>query len=220
MKARTSIVDPTGNYEENIQRWGKSLGKNKLRRKLFDVIYGRGSKPRSKKQLMAAAGIKNADDQQAQNEIEYLYRKHLIARTENDSLVNDRSRYLYFKDEHVRACKDLVIKAADDKKYANSIPTKRSPVLNGKATTRKIITRTILKRRKHLDVLYLMATPIRRHSLRVDAEVSKVSEEIRRSQYRDNITLHQSPAANLDSIIHGLNDHRPRIVHFSGSECV
>jgi hypothetical protein len=41
-------------------------------------------------------------------------------------------------------------------------------------------------------------------------------EEIRRSRFRDNISLHQSPAANLDSIIHGLNDHRPRIVHFSG----
>jgi CHAT domain-containing protein len=65
-------------------------------------------------------------------------------------------------------------------------------------------------------VLYLMANPVRRHSLRVDAEVSKVTEEIRRSQYRDNIALHQSPAANLDAIIRGLNDHRPRIVHFSG----
>jgi hypothetical protein len=61
-----------------------------------------------------------------------------------------------------------------------------------------------------------MANSIRKHHLRVDAEVSKVSEEIRRSQYRDNITLHQSPAANLNAIIRGLNDHRPRIVHFSG----
>src|ERR1700730_5488318 len=156
MKARTSIVDPTGNYEENIQRWGKNLGKAKLRRKFFNIIYGRGSKARSKKQLMTAAGIKNADAQQAQNEIEYLYRKHLIARTENEGSVNDGSKYLYLKDEHVRACKDMVIKAADDKKYANSIPTKRSPTLNGKATIRKVITRTILKKRKHLDVLYLM----------------------------------------------------------------
>jgi hypothetical protein len=61
-----------------------------------------------------------------------------------------------------------------------------------------------------------MSNPIKRHVLRVDAEVSKVSEEIRRSRFRDNIALHQSPAANLDAIIRGLNDHRPRIVHFSG----
>ena len=61
-----------------------------------------------------------------------------------------------------------------------------------------------------------MANPIRRHRLRVDAEVSKVNEEVRRSQFRDNITLHQSPAADFDDILHGLNDHSPRIVHFSG----
>ena len=81
---------------------------------------------------------------------------------------------------------------------------------------RILVTRTALKKNKHLNVLYLMASPIKKHHLRVDAEVSKVSEEIRRSQFRDNITLHQSPAANLDAIIRGLNDHRPGIVHFSG----
>ncbi len=39
---------------------------------------------------------------------------------------------------------------------------------------------------------------------------------VRGSKLRDNITIHQSPAADLDSLIEGLNDHRPRIVHFSG----
>jgi hypothetical protein len=46
MRGRTAVVDPTGNYEENNQRLGKNLGRAKMRRKLFDVIYGRGSKPR------------------------------------------------------------------------------------------------------------------------------------------------------------------------------
>jgi hypothetical protein len=62
----------------------------------------------------------------------------------------------------------------------------------------------------------LWPNAIKKHSLRVDAEVRKVGEEIRRSQYRDNISLHQSPAADLATIIRGLNDHRPGIVHFSG----
>jgi hypothetical protein len=54
MNARTAVVDWSGNYEENCIQLGRHLGKNKIRRKLFDAIYGRGSKPRSKKQMMTA----------------------------------------------------------------------------------------------------------------------------------------------------------------------
>ena len=54
MKARTAVLDWSGNYEENCIQLGKHLEKNTIRRKLFDAIYGRGSKPRSKKQMMAA----------------------------------------------------------------------------------------------------------------------------------------------------------------------
>jgi hypothetical protein len=72
MKARTSVVDWSGNYEENCIQLGKHLGKNKIRRKLFDAIYGRGSKPRSKKQMMAAVGLSSRYDQQAQNQLDYL----------------------------------------------------------------------------------------------------------------------------------------------------
>jgi hypothetical protein len=71
-RIRTSVIDTSGNHEENIQRWGKDLGTAKIRRKLFNEVYGRVSKPRSRKQLMKAAGIPGNDAQQAQNEIEYL----------------------------------------------------------------------------------------------------------------------------------------------------
>jgi CHAT domain len=74
----------------------------------------------------------------------------------------------------------------------------------------------VLKKRKHVDVLYLMANPIRKNNLRVDAEIEAVNAEVQRSKFRDNITLHQSPAADYDDVLHGLNDHNPRIVHFSG----
>jgi hypothetical protein len=114
----------------------------------------------------------------------------------------------------VRAHRKNIVKYADKPALAKNTPTKRNQVV--KIVGTKAVTRVALRTKKRLDVLYLMANPIRHHSLRVDAEVSKVSEEIRRSRFRDNIRLHQSPAANLDAIIRGLNDHRPRIVHFSG----
>ena len=63
MKARMAVVDWSGNYEENCIQLGKHLGKDKLRRKLFSAVYGRGSKPRTKKELMAATGLKAAKSQ-------------------------------------------------------------------------------------------------------------------------------------------------------------
>ena len=219
MKARAAVVDWSGNYEENCIQLGKHLGVNKIRRKLFDAIYGRGSKPRSKKQLMVATKIKTADGQQAQNQLDHLVRYGLILRDDNEGGVRDGSRYVYSKEPNVRAHRKRIVQHADSPSLAKKVATKRNPVVRGVANIvvkRVNLTKRELKKRSHVDVLYLMANPIRRHSLRVDAEVSKVTEEIRRSQYRDNITLHQSPAANLDAIIRGLNDHRPRIVHFSG----
>jgi hypothetical protein len=216
MTLKTAVINRTGDHEDNIVRWAKNLGTAKLRRKLFNLIYGRGSKPRSLKQLMTAASVKQPDAQQATNEIKHLYRKDLIARMDNDGSVKDGSRYLYLKDDSVLAHKDEIIRAADNKKLRESIPTKRTPKLSGKVVHRTVITRRALKTRKHVDVLYLMANPAKRHSLRVDAEVKAVKAEIQRSKFRDNIALHQSPAADFDDILHGLNDHNPRIVHFSG----
>lgn len=214
MVARTAVVDWSGNYEENCIQLGRHLGKNRIRRKLFDEIYGRISTPRSKKQLMAAIGLKKADRQQAQNQLDYLARYGLILQDEGNGAVRDGSRWFYSKEPHVRAHRKDIVKYADKPGLAKNTPTKRNHVV--KVVSTRVVTRSTLRKKKRLDVLYLMANPIRRHSLRVDAEVSKVSEEIRRSRFRDNINLHQSPAANLDAIIRGLNDHRPRIVHFSG----
>ena len=61
MAPRTSVLDVSGNYEESIQRWAKDLGTAKIRRKIFNAIYGYVSKPRSRKQLMEATGIKPRD---------------------------------------------------------------------------------------------------------------------------------------------------------------
>lgn len=166
---------------------------------------------------MVAAGIKSLDGQQAQNQLDHLVRYGLIFRDANEGVVRDSSRYVYSKEPHVRAHRTKIVSHADKPGLAKSIPTKRNPVMRGTVLVKRAAdTKRVLKTRKHLDVLYLMANPIIRHSLRVDAEVKSVGEEIRRSLYRENITLHQLPAVNLDAIVHGLNDHRPRVVHFSG----
>jgi len=214
---KQAVINPTGDHNNNITTWAKNLGTAKLRRKLFNEIYGRISRPRSKKQLAADAGVKL--DQQTQNEVEYLYRKHLIDRIKNDGSVDDGSRYLYLKEENVRDHKDAIIRLADNKKLRDSIPTKERPTIRGAGTIvvkRTIITRQALKKRKPLSVLYLMSNPTKKHALSLDKEVKAVKEEIKRSLFRDNIALYQSEAADFKDILNGLNDHGPRIVHFSG----
>ena len=214
MNARTAVIDWSGNYEENCIQLGRDLGKDKIRRALFNAVYGRGDKPRSKKQLMAAAGLQPARGQQAQNQLDYLYGCGLIERDKNDSAVSDGSRNVYRKDQNVRIRRKKIVRYADNPSLAKSTPTKRNVTVRGVQT--RSVTRRTLKRQKHLSVLYLMANPLKRKSLRLDLEVSEVSEEIQRSKYSDNITLRQSPAANLKTILRSLNDHRPKIVHFSG----
>lgn len=214
--SRHSVIDPTGNHEENVERLGKDLGKAQLRRKLFNTVYGRGFRPRSKKELMAQASIKAKDSQQAQNEIEYLYKKHLIDRAKNEGYTADGSQYVYSKNEFVRANREKIIRVADNAKFAAKIPTKRNPVVRGVKTIVKTVTRSALKGKKRLDVLYSTANPDLQSPLRVDAEMRQVQEVVRGSKLRDNVALHYRPAASLSSIMDGLNDIEPGIVHFSG----
>jgi hypothetical protein len=214
MKERVPIVNWSGDYEETCLQLARHLGTNKIRRKLFDTVYGRVSKPRSRKQLSVAARLKATDGQQAQNELDRLYRYGLIHRIDNDGRVRDGSRYLYCKDSNVRAHRHTIVKYANKPALAKTVSTKRRPSV--KVTAVKVITRNALKKRKKLDVLYLTANPDPASPLRVDVEMRQVQEEVRGSKLRDNIALHYRPAANLKSIQDGLNDLTPGIVHFSG----
>jgi CHAT domain-containing protein len=215
MVTRASIINLSGEHEETVERLAKHLGRNKLRRKLFNAVYGPGRRSRSKKQIMVSAGIAARDAQQAQNQIDHLATHHLIVREENDGSVSDKSRYLYRKDESIRAIRKELVKYADDTKARDSLPTKRRPAVTIIGSVRTV-NRQTLKKKKHLSVLYLTADSSRRHRLRVDAEMRRVREAIRGSRYRDNITVNYSPAAGLRTLQDGLNDYRPQIVHFSG----
>lgn len=88
-----------------------------------------------------------------------------------------------------------------------------------------------LSERGDLRVLYLTANPTaieRRvtapdgslieesHWLRTEAEVREVQEAVRGSRLRGMINVQHRPAATFDSLLNGLNDLTPQILHFSG----
>src|SRR5260370_5500905 len=80
----------------------------------------------------------------------------------------------------------------------------------------RTVKRQALRKKAHLNVLYLTADPDKDHSLRVDAEMRRVQEAIRGSEFRDNISVQYRPAADIGTLLDGLNDFKPQIVHFSG----
>lgn len=211
----TSIVNPGGDWEETVVRLSKHLGQSQVRRAVFNVIYGRGTRAKSKKKVMELAGIKAIKSQQVQNELEHLHKHNLIRRMENDGSVDDGSKYLYDKDDFVRANRDAIVRRADNKALAQRTPTKRSTIATLRIQPLNR-SRSQLRRRKHLSVLYLTSSPDEKHPLRVDVEMKLVQQAIRGSVYRDIVEFHFRPAADFDSILDGLNDHRPQIVHFSG----
>lgn len=52
--------------------------------------------------------------------------------------------------------------------------------------------------------------------LRVDYEMRQVKEMLKKSKYRDLVTVEHLPAATTTDLLEGLNEHRPHVVHFSG----
>lgn len=215
MTKRTSIVNISGDEPETLIQLGKKLGKNKLRREVFNVIYGRGQKPRSKKQIMEVGGLSAKLGQQVQNQLNYLSTNHLIVSSENAGRVNDGSAILYERDETVRAHRQEIVRIADNRQVAERMFTKRRPQVRVILPVKRI-TREALKKKKKLKILYLAANPSQTSPLRIDVEVARVQEEVRGSKYRDNIDIQYRPAANLRALIQGLNDLSPQILHFSG----
>lgn len=213
MNKRVPVVNSAGDWEESIVQHARHLGQSEIRRAVFNVVYGRGTRPKSKKQIMNQAGLGSEKAQQVQNELDHLSTHHLILKTANDGSVDDRSKYVYAKDDFVRANREAIVRRADNKALADRTSTKRRPAI---AMRPLVAQRRELRKRKKLKILYLTSSPDKRDQLRVDLEVRKVQDHIRGSIYRDSIEILVRPAADTDAIIEGLNDHRPQIIHFSG----
>src|ERR1700730_7408167 len=184
MNKRTAIVNMAGDWEESVVQLARHLGQDKLRRNIFDIVYGRGCRPKSKKQVMETGKIEDSKAQQVQNELDHLSRHGLIVKTENNGTVSDRSQYVYGKDFSVRANRVAIVSRAEDRKLADRTPTKRRPAA-ARALRPLVIERKALRKRKKLVVLYLTASPDADNPLRVDVEVKMMQEAVRGSIFRD-----------------------------------
>lgn len=215
MARQTGVLNIAGDYEESILRFANHLGTNVIRRKVFNVIYGRGTKPKSPKQILEKAGLDTKKSQQVTNALNELSKHNLVEKIPNNGEVPDGSRYLYAKVEAIRANKDKILKYADDSVAADKVATKRRPQASVPLPTLPK-SRRALRGKKRLNVVFLTANPPTEDTLQIDREFALVQEELQRSIFRDQVTLSFRPAADLPAIVKSLNDVRPEIVHFSG----
>jgi DNA-binding transcriptional ArsR family regulator len=65
-------------------------------------------------------------------------------------------------------------------------------------------------------VLFLAANPIGTTPLQLDEEIRTITQKIRASEFRDTLNLYSVWAVHPDDLLQYLNEHKPRIVHFSG----
>lgn len=114
----------------------------------------------------------------------------------------------------------------DEKDHAREV----SRLASSQTTTIRYVALTPPKP-EPLRVLYLTANPesvettiahpdgtveVNGVWLRVDTEVRQVKDMLKRSKFRDLVTVEHLPAATSMDLLEGLNDHRPHVVHFSG----
>ena len=69
---------------------------------------------------------------------------------------------------------------------------------------------------ERITVLFMAANPLDQVQLRLDEEVRTIVEMIRKSQHRDAVKLESCWAVRPLDVLQAINEHRPRIVHFSG----
>jgi hypothetical protein len=67
-----------------------------------------------------------------------------------------------------------------------------------------------------ITVLFLASNPVDQPQLRLDAEARAITEMIRKSQHRDAVQFVTCWAVQPLDVLQAINEHSPRVVHFSG----
>ena len=207
MSSKVTISNPTGDHEEILERLAKNLGRSKQRIAVFKEIY-RGSKQfKTAGEIAKATGLTETRVLQLGGE---LVDRHLALA----QLKGSPPRKAYSKDPTVKPIRDKLLKLVEQPENISKIPTKRK-----NTPTLVIKGDKVLNSRNHTQdtahILYLTAAG-EENNLRVDGETRLIQEQLRGAKFGSRLTIHPRPAAGAKTLIDGLNDLRPNVVHFSG----
>jgi hypothetical protein len=205
-----SVADTASKTEENIERAVKAIGRSKPRLAVFEAIYFH------KKPIKTVEEI--AKRTELTRKAVLTHGKHLVGSElviQMKQAGDTAYKMIPFYQHH----KPKILRYIADPSKLEKLLTKRTsaaPVIVRLAS----VPRNQLKKHKKLTVLYMFANPDPdpdpEKYIRPDAEAKSVLEAIRGSKYRDNVSIEMRPAAGLQTILDGLNDHNPQVIHFSG----
>ncbi|MGE0501256.1 MAG: hypothetical protein AB7O76_09940 [Rhizobiaceae bacterium] len=105
---------------------GQVLGTDKIRRAVFNAVYGRHTRPADIHRIMEIANLGPKTKQQVRNALNVLSQNKLIVCLAADSRSGFPHKR-YEKAPWVNARKKIVLKAADQKAWRENLPTKTRP---------------------------------------------------------------------------------------------
>jgi len=202
-----AVSDIRSNHNEQIEYAALAIGSEGSHKYLvFEAIYFHKAKIKSLEYIIERTKLEKIKVQKA---AAGLIAKGLVTKTK------EKGQHLYHVDKSYFGHKNTILDLAKNPEKRKAMVTKRRPEITVKPPS-KVITKRALKKQKKLTVLYLTADAEAQPRLRLDAEVRKVQEAIRGSKFRDNVCIECRPAADRGTLVNGLNDITPQILHFSG----
>lgn len=203
--AALAVSDTLSNTPEQLEAVAKAIGRSKNRRAVFEDVYHGKTRIKRVTDIAKRTGLSEKDVLGAGK---FLVDHHVI------NQVRVSGRVAYEKVGFFHKSKAKILGYVDHPHRLKNLATKRR---TGSATAPlRLVRKSDLRKRKKLTVLLVTANPDADAPLRVDAEVRRVQEAIRGSKFAENVRVEYRPAADLKSILDGLNDLRPQVVHFSG----
>ena len=119
MSKTTGIINPLGDYEENLQRVARVLGSiHTIKWRVFDAVYGRGNKSKTAEAISSATGDKLQSVRNAANRL--AHDGIIVRESLNGGLVG------YGKQAHVAGMKSKLKRLLEHPEKIERIPTKRN----------------------------------------------------------------------------------------------
>ncbi len=213
-----SVTDLNSNYEENIQRWALELSRSSRRLKTFEALYA------GRKQSKAVSEIANIAGLPEQAVRDEGHKLRALGLCGHEKAEGERT-FLYTRLPHISSIRNRISRLARNPSRIAKLPTKRRPTPTNAAIasfSKRQPKSSIRSGRAakpstptaELRIVFLAANPD--GDLRTDIEMRDIQSALRRTLFRDKVTLKHIPAARLSDLLAELNDFRPTIVHFSG----
>jgi len=204
-----SVSDIRSNIAEQVQYAAEILGSEGSHKYLvFEAVYYHKSPKKSLTEIVERSGLTKI---QVQKAAAGLKAKTLISKTK------ENGEHFYHVDPSLKGHKNEILALAKNPKKRKSMATKRSGVVEVVPVKEAYRPRKSRgRKRSPITVLYAYSNSSQRDFLHIDDEIKSVKKEISSSKFREDIVVELSPSVDEKSLVEGLNQHRPQVLHFSG----